>query len=304
MGVLVFVERSRVGGTHLDLLGTVLGGGGLCFVVYGFGHAVSAKWGDESTWGSLVLGGGLLGAFGAWQIRSRHPLLALRLLLSRTRGGSLVALFITSIGIFGITLFLAYYLEGTLGYSPLRTGVYFVPLVATIAISASVASARLLAMIGPRPLLPIGMLLGMLGIILFTRFTPQADYLGHVLPGLVVTGLGLGLIFASATASATAGISHRDAGAASALVNSTQQVGASVGVALLNTIAVSSSARYLLHVPLVATSPPEVIARATLHGYAVAFYRAAGFFGFRALSTLALLESGVPELDGDLVTQR
>ena len=304
VGVALFVNSGK--GEHrtrLDVLGTVLGSGGLFFVVYGLGHAVTSSWSDESTWGSLLIGGVLLAFFVGWQRRSAHPLLPLRLLLNRTRGGSLVALFITSIGIFGISLFLAYYLQGTLGYSPLRTGVAFLPLVGAIAFSASLASARLLAKVGPRPLVPVGMVLGMLGMILFTKLTVQADYLGNVLPGLIVTGLGLGLIFAPATASATASIARRDAGAASALVNTSQQIGGSVGTALLNTIAVSVTTRVLLE----RRAPPSVVAanvgnaQATLHGYAVAFWWAAGFFGFGAILTFALLESGVPELEGDVV---
>jgi len=302
VGVAFFVDSGK--GEHrtrLDVLGTVLGSGGLFFVVYGLGHAVTASWSDESTWGSLLIGGVLLAFFVGWQRRSAHPLLPLRLLLNRTRGGSLVALFITSIGIFGISLFLAYYLQGTLGYSPLRTGVAFLPLVGAIAFSASLASARLLAKVGPRPLVPVGMVLGMLGMILFTKLTVRADYLGNVLPGLIVTGLGLGLIFAPATASATASIARRDAGAASALVNTSQQIGGSVGTALLNTIAVTVTTRVLLEKVPVGVATKSWIAQATLHGYAVAFWWAAGFFGFGAILTFALLESGVPELEGDAV---
>src|SRR5487761_2458324 len=284
---------------RLDVLGTVVGSLGLFFVVYGFGHAVTASWADETTWGSLVLGGVLLGAFAVWQDRSRHPLVPPRLLVNRTRGGSLVALFITNFGVYGISLFLAYYLQNTLGCTPIKTGVYFLPLVLALALSASLASARLLDMVGPRPLVPEGMVLGMLGMILFTKLTPQADCLGHVLPGLVVTGLGLGLIFAPATASATAGIHRDEAGAASALVTTAQQVGGSVGVALLNTIAVRVTARFL-SAPH-GTHVWSVLTRGTLHGYAVAFWWAAGFFGVGAVLTFIHLESGVPEFEGGLV---
>ncbi len=283
------------------MLGTLLGSAGLFFVVYGFAHAVTTNWGNYVTWGSLLLGVGFLAAFVAWQRRSRFPLLPLRLLLNRARGGSLIALFLTSIGIFGISLFLAYYLQGTLGYSPLQTGVAFLPLVGAIALSAFVASARLLAVSGPRPLVPTGMLLSMMGMILFTRLTPGNDYFSNVLPGLVVTGLGLGLIFAPAVATATSGVRVGDAGAASALVNTTQQIGGSMGVALLNTIAVSVTARVTDH-----SYPPGaltnlVMVNATLHGYAVAFWWAAGFFGVGALLTLSLMPSGVPDVDTGLV---
>jgi EmrB/QacA subfamily drug resistance transporter len=303
VGVAFFVPGAKRERANLDVFGTLLGSAGLFFVVYGFAHAVNTGWGNYVTWGSLVIGVALLVAFVRWQQRSKNPLLPLRLLINRVRGGSLVALFLTSIGIFGISLFLAYYLQGTLGYSPLRTGVAFLPLVAAIALSAFIASARLLAVSGPRPLIPTGMLLSMMGMVLFTRLTPNADYFSNVLPGLVVTGLGLGLIFAPAIASATAGVRPSDVGAASALVNTTQQIGGSMGLALLNTIAVSVTARSN-RVPVAVSgrvTRDEQLHRAavlaTLHGYAVAFWWAAVFFGVGAILTFGLLESGVPDHD-------
>jgi EmrB/QacA subfamily drug resistance transporter len=310
VGVALFVAGTkREDEAHLDVIGTLLGSAGLFFVVYGFAHAVNTGWGNYVTWGSLVIGVVLLVAFVRWQQRSKNPLLPMRLLLNRFRGGSLVALFLTSIGIFGITLFLAYYLQGTLGYSPLRTGVAFLPLVAAIALSAFIASARLLAVSGPRPLVPTGMLLAMMGMVLFTRLTPNSDYFSNVLPGLVVTGLGLGLIFAPAIASATAGVRPSDVGAASALVNTTQQIGASMGVALLNTIAVTVTARANAAFFHVSTQDRKLglhdaAVKATLHGYAVAFVWAAVFFGVGAILTFGLLESGVPENDADLALER
>jgi hypothetical protein len=141
------------------------------------------------------------------------------------------------------------------------------------------------------------MLLAGMGMVLFTRLTPYADYWGHVMPGLIVTGLGLGLIFAPAIASATAHVEPRDAGAASALVNTTQQIGGSLGTALLNTIAVAVTLRALHHAPPTSAAASTA---ATLHGYAVAFWWAAGTFGVGALLAFFMLESGVsadePEL--------
>jgi EmrB/QacA subfamily drug resistance transporter len=298
VGVVAFVAAGRTThATHLDLVGTALGSAGLLLVVYGFAHAVTASWGAPATWGSLVAGTLAVSGFAAWQQRARFPLLPLRLILNRARAGSLTALFITSLGLFGVSLFLAYYLQSTLGYSPLRTGVALLPLVVAIGVSAGVASARLLATVGPRPLVPAGMVLAMLGMILFTRLTVQANYLGNVLAGLVVTGLGLGLIVAPATASATAGVARADAGAASALVNAVQQIGGSLGVALLNTIAVSVSAHSLSHArSAVSRSVASLVtARATLHGDAVAFWWAAGFFAAGTLVSAGLLPSGVPD---------
>ena len=300
IGVLLFVEGGRAEGTiHLDLVGSVLGSAGLFALVFGLGRAVSTGWGNFDTWFSLTVGGVLVVLFVMWQNRTKFPLLPLRIVTNRTRGGSLIALFITTIGIFGISLFLAFYLQTTLGYSPMKTGILFLPLVGALGVSASLASARLLALVGPRPLVPVGMLLGMMGMILFSKLPVNADYLGHVLPGLVLTGLGLGLIFAPSTASATAGIEPRDAGAASAMVNTAQQMGSSLGTAMLNTIAVITTRRAgCVKVPGSLTCSS---AAATIHGYAVAFWWAAGFFGVGAVVTFFMLESGVPEFEGDLV---
>jgi hypothetical protein len=143
------------------------------------------------------------------------------------------------------------------------------------------------------------MLLGMMGMILFTKLPANSDYFGHVLPGLVVTGLGLGLIFAPSTASATAGIEPRDAGAASAMVNTAQQIGGSMGTALLNTIAVITARRMACGAN--GTLNCHITTPATIHGYSVAFWWAAAFFGVGAVVTFFMLESGVPELEGDLL---
>ena len=300
VGVALFVHEGRsTEHTHLDVVGTVLGSAGLFFVVYGLSHAVTTSWTDALTWGSLVTGVALLVAFTRWQQRTANPLLPMRLLVNRTRGGSLVALFITNFGLFGISLFLVYYLQEALGYSPLRTGVDFLPMVIALAFSAFIASARLLARVGPRPLVPTGMLLSMMGVVLFTRLTPTANYLGSVLPGLVLTGLGLGLIVAPAVASATAGVRSADAGAASALVNTTSQIGGSVGAALLNTIAVSATSRYLVALPAPVTTGQVTVG--ALHGYAVAFWWVAAIFGVGSVLSFGLLESGVPDLDGEPV---
>ncbi|MDE3107679.1 MAG: MFS transporter [Acidobacteriota bacterium] len=292
VGVVLFVEGGKSAHhSRLDVLGTLLASGGLFFVVYGLGHAVTSSWGDLATWGSLVVGAALLYAFYRWQRRATHALLPLRLFSSRTRSGSLLAIFFTSVGLFGVSLFLAYYLQTTLGYSPLRTGVAFLPLVLAISISAALASARLLAKTGPRPLVPTGMVLATMAMVLFTRLAPHSNYFGTVLPALVVLGLGLGLIFAPTFASATAGVVTSDAGAASALVNTTQQIGGSIGIALLNTIAVQVTNRAL------ARSHPatNLVTRATLHGYAVAFWWAAGLFAVGAVITLVTLDSGVAD---------
>jgi EmrB/QacA subfamily drug resistance transporter len=289
IGVAIFVQGGRSEHkTRLDVPGTMLGSAGLFLIVYGFSHAWMSSWTNVLTWGSIVLGVGVLALFVWSQYRSDHPLLPLRIVQNRTRGGSLIALLLTTMGIYAVFLLLAYYLQETLGFSPLRTGFAFMPLVLAITLSAGFASARLLARTGPRPLVPTGMALATMGMVLFTRVTTYSDYWGHVLPGLVVTGLGLGLIFAPAVASATSGVRAPDAGAASAIVNTSQQIGGSIGTALLNTIAVTVTMRAL------AGSKPTslTVAIATVHGYSVAFWWAAGFFGLGAIVSFFMLESG------------
>ncbi len=298
VGVAVFVPGGRGDDrARLDVPGTLLASAGLFAVVFGFSQAWMSNWGDPRTWGSILAGGVILALFVRSQGRSAHPLLPLRIVRDRTRGGSLIALLLTSVSLYAIFLLLAYYLEETLGFSPLRTGVAFMPLVVAISLSGAFASGRLLARTGPRPLIPTGMALATMGMILFTRVTLSSDYWGHVLPGLVVTGLGLGLIFAPAIASATSGVSPQDAGAASATVNTSQQIGGSIGTALINTIAVTVATR-AMH----ATSPgshgapsDRALAAATVHGYSVAFWWAATFFALGTVVTLAMLESGATE---------
>jgi len=273
-------------GRGFDPLGVLLSSGALFGVVFGFANAVNSGWSDRATWVSLVVGSLLVLAFLRWQMRAQNPVLPLWLLTGRNRVGSLVALFVTAIGMFALSLFLAYYLENVIHESPVATGLMFLPLIAALITSTSLASARLLDTVGPRPLVPVGMLLAMMGMILFTRLDPSQGYWGNVLPGLVLTGLGLGLIIAPAAATATAAAQGPDAGPAAAVVSTTQQVGGSIGTALLNTIAVSVNRRYVNFHP---TAPAVV---GTLHGYAVAFWWAAGFFALGALVTFVLLETG------------
>ncbi len=292
IGTVAFVPS---GNEHhdlkLDVVGTIIGSAGLFFLVYGLSHAESTSWTSSATWMSIMAGVILLGAFIRTQQSVATPLLPLGILLNRTRAGSHIALFVTSIGLFGVSLFLAYYLENIVHYTPLQTGLAFMPLVVAMGVSASVASARLLALVGPRPLIPTGLVLSAMGLVLFTRLPLQPNYSGHVLPGLLVLGLGIGLIFAPAVASATWGVRKSEAGAASAIVNATQNIGGSVGTALLNSLAVAVTAGVLqsIHNP-----NPRQVGLATLQGYSRAFWVAAGLFFVGAVVTFLMLDSGVP----------
>ncbi|MHB2027341.1 MAG: MFS transporter [Acidimicrobiales bacterium] len=294
VGVIIFVKDApSERHSRLDVVGTVLATGGLLFVFFGLSHALSSSWSNDVTWISLVLGVVALGLFVRLE-RGASSLVPRRIVANRTRVGSFLALFVTSVGTSAVVLFLAYYLENTTGYSSLRVGVAFLPLVGALALSSLVTSARLLALTGPRPLIPTGMLLAAMGMVLFTRLTLYSNYWGAVLPGLIVTGLGLGLIFAPAFASATAGVERRDAGAVSAIATTSTQIGASLGVALLNTIALAVVGRELGNVAH-ATLLREYLA--SLHGYSVAFWWTGALFGVSAVVTLFVLESGPPSVE-------
>jgi MFS family permease len=269
----------------MDWPGAVLACAGLFLIVFGFSHAETAGWTAPLTLGSLILGGVLLTAFVVAEQRSSHPLLPLRVILDRTRGGSYVAVGITGIALFGIFLFLTFYMQQVKGYSPLTTGLLFLPLVGGILVASTLYSA--LPQVGPRPLVTAGMLLGAGGTAYLAQLTVTSSYLGVVLPALIIMGLGFGLIFASGVNSATAGVPREDSGVASALVNTMQQVGGSIGISVLSTIAASATTSYLIghH------AGPQAPAAAATHGYTLAFAISAALLGLGAILAILMLPS-------------
>jgi hypothetical protein len=260
---------------------------GLFCIVFGFSHAESAGWTALLTLGSLGLGVVLLAAFGFAEQRVSHPLLPLRVILDRTRGGAYVAVGVAGIAIFSVFLFLTYYLQQVKGYSPVTTGLAFLPLFGCILVSSNTSSIVTLPRFGPRVLITIGMVLGGGAMIYLTQLTPTSSYAGGVLPSLLVMGLGFGMIIAPAINTATAGVSREDSGVASALVNTMQQVGGSIGTSALSTIALTATASYLVahHTGRLAA------ATAATHGYTVAFAVSAGLFGLGVVLAIVLLPS-------------
>jgi EmrB/QacA subfamily drug resistance transporter len=287
-GALAYIRSSRpVTPPRMDWPGAVLACTGLFLIVFGFSHAETAGWIATLTLGSLVLGAVLLTAFVVAEQRSSHPLLPLRVILDRTRGGSYVAVGITGISLFGIFLFLTFYMQQVKGYSPLTTGLLFLPLVAGILVASTLYSALPPSRVGPRPLITAGMLLGAGGTAYLAQLTVTSSYLGGVLPALLIMGLGFGLIFASAVNSATAGVPPQDSGVASALVNTMQQVGGSVGISVLSTITASATASYLI----AHHTGPQAPAIAATHGYTLAFTISAALLGLGAILAILMLPS-------------
>jgi hypothetical protein len=180
---------------------------------------------------------------------------------------------------FAVFLFLTYYLQQTKGFSPIQTGLAFLPMPAAIVVTATSVNIKFLARVGPKPLLMLGTSLGALALMWFAQITPTSSYAGHILPGLLVLGVGMGNIFAPAIASATYGVDPGDTGVASAMVNTMQQVGGSIGTALLSSIFASAVTRYAVgHQPA-----PQLQQEALVHGYTTAFWVAAGVFAFGTL---------------------
>ena len=289
VGAVVFVDTAERTGPRpkLDLPGTVLVSGALFGLVYGFSNAENHGWGAPLTWGMLVAAVVLLAGFIGWQRRATHPLLPLAIVLDRNRGAAYSSVLIAAVGMFGIFLFVTYYLQTSLHYSPIKTGLAFLPMIAMLVTAAQLSTNIFLPRFGPKVMVPIGMSIGVLGMLYLTRLDLQSTYAANVLPPLMILGLAMGTIMPAAMQTATLGVDRQFAGVASALVNTSQQVGGSIGTALLNTLAATAAANYLAdHVPPSAT----VAAEAAVHSYSVAYRWDAGIFAFGAVLAALLFK--------------
>jgi EmrB/QacA subfamily drug resistance transporter len=298
-GAAVLLQRHgrETGPVHLDMIGVVTGSAAMFCLVYGFANASTHNWHTPSTWGFLAAGVVLLVAFAVWQARAPHPLLPPRVLLDRNRGGAYLTIFVVGAAMFGLFLFLTFYLQTTLGYSPVVTGFAFAPAVAMLMLFAQISNIVLLPRIGPKPLIGFGLLIAAAGMAWLTRIGVHSSYVSAVLGPLLVFGAGLGLSIAPAFNTGTFGVRPADAGVASATLNVGQQLGGSIGTALLNTIATSAAATFVAgHLtPATAASPraqAAIRASAAVHGYTTAFWWTAGIFAGGALVCGTILRRG------------
>jgi EmrB/QacA subfamily drug resistance transporter len=294
IGTLFWLSNDE-GADHdpLDLPGLFLVASGLFSLVFGFSHAETTAWRNPFTIGFLVAGVVLLVVFAYVETRAKYPLLPPRVVLNRTRGGSALMMVIASVGIFGVFLFLTYYLQGTLGFSPVKSGVAFLPMVAALAGMAQVSNRTLLPRFGPKPIVPIGMLLCAAALFGFHGVGLHSSYVSHVLPYLVVLGIGFGLSVAPAFSTGTFGLAPRDAGVGSATLNTAQQVGGSIGTSLLNTVAAGAATSFLVGRALT----PANFQAALLHSYTTAFlWSALIFVGGAVVAGLVLQRGGLTEL--------
>ncbi|MGH9172118.1 MAG: MFS transporter [Acidimicrobiales bacterium] len=274
-------SRAEVRGGY-DAIGAFAVTGGLLALVYGFTRAQSDGWGAPVTLSLLAAALVLLVSFVVREMRTSSPLLPMRVLVDRNRGGSFLASLLVGIALFGTFLFLTYYMQGTLGYSALKTGFAFLPFSAGIILGAGLAS-QLLPRLGARAIMVTGLVLGCAGLVWFTQIGVDTSYLAHVLPAEIIVSLGMGLSFVPLSSTALIGVGDHDAGVASAMVNATQQVGGSLGMALLNTVAASATASFLV------AHAGGSIPRALVHGYTTAFGVSAALLGLAAVTSLFLL---------------
>jgi EmrB/QacA subfamily drug resistance transporter len=299
-GALVLLRRQAAAPRQrLDLPGLAAEVAGMFCVVYGFSNAASYGWHSPATWAFLVAGVVALAVFGYIETRARQPLLPLRIVLDRNRAAAYLSILVTGAGMFGIFLFLTYYLQETLGYSPVTTGVAFLPLVGAIIVCANLANIVLLPRIGPRLLVAPGMLAAAAGLAWLTRIGPHSSYAADVLPPLLLAAIGLGFVMSPSMNMGTSGVVPSDAGVASAVVNTGQQVGGSIGTSLLNTVAASAAASYLtshLSPRLMAGGrpAPALVELAQVHSYTTAFWWAAGMFAAGSVVAALLFRGGAP----------
>jgi EmrB/QacA subfamily drug resistance transporter len=287
MAATRLVRESRATGqTRYDLPGVVAATAGLVSLVYGFTEATVDGWSAPTTLAFLATALALLAAFVVIELRSTHPLLPMRVVLDRNRGGSFLASFLAGTAMLGMFLFLTYYFQNTLGYSALASGFAFLPFSIGVVAGASIAS-RVLPRLGPRSMMAGGLLLAAIGCAWFTQVGVATGFALHVLPGEVVMSLGMGLAFVSMSSTALYGVDSHDAGVASAAFNMSQQVGSSLGTALLNTIFATAVAGYLaVH----GTGAPSV-AKAQVHGYTVGFWVSTAILAGAALAALLLVKA-------------
>ncbi len=293
-GALLLTGQSSRVKLRLDVPGALLVSSGVFCLVYGLSNAATHGWSAPSTYGFLAIAVVLLVAFALWQGRAAHPLLPPRVVLDRNRGGAYLSMLIGTAGLFGIFLFLTYYLQQTLGYSPLVTGFAFLPMSVGLIVMANLATIVLMPRFGPKPLVALGMLSAAGGSAWLAQLGSHTGYTTGVLGPLILAGIGLGLVIAPAINTGTFGVAPQDSGVAAATVTVGQMLGGSVGTSLLNTIFASAVASYITaHLAAARIIGRQVLTGLALaHGYDTAFWWTAGIFAGGAVIAGALLRPG------------
>jgi EmrB/QacA subfamily drug resistance transporter len=282
LAVPIVKESKAEGNTRYDIPGTLMSSIGLGALVFGFTEAAKSGWSSTAALASFGIAAVLLVGFVVLESRIANPLLPLRVVWHRNRGGSFLTSIILGAGMFGMFLFMTYYFQLTLHYTPLRSGVAYLPFSGALIVTAGVASA-VLPRVGPRAVMTLGGLLATGGMVWLTQLKIDSSYPGMILPALVMLAVGMGCVFVPLGNTSLTGVANHDAGVASAMVNTTQQIGGSLGVALLNTVFTTSVASYIT------AHGPAQAALAAVHGYNVAFTYSAVLLGVATLVIFTLI---------------
>jgi EmrB/QacA subfamily drug resistance transporter len=299
LGAIPLIPESRAeGDTRYDVPGAVLVTAGLALLVYGFAKAVDDGWGSGTTIGLLVGGGVLLVAFVVVQANTRRPLLPLRVALDRNRGGAYLASLLIFLAMMGMFFFLTYYMQGVRGYSALKTGFAILPLTLVVIVGSGIVTG-LMRVVPPRIIISASFLICAAAVVWFSRIGLHSSYPGQLLGPEIVVGLGMAGVLVPVTNLALLGVGGHDSGVASGLVSAAQQVGGSIGTALLNTVAATTTTHYLTrHHASSAALRQEIMAKGAVHGYSVGFLVAAGVFAVGAVTSLLLINADSGETAG------
>lgn len=306
------LSESEPGHGALDIPGAVTSVAGLSALVYGLTHAAQTEWSDSVTIGSLVAGAVLLVAFVLIERRTAHPLLPMRIPANRTRGISYFVMLLVGAAMFGMFFYLGIYIQNTLGYSSIKAGLAFLPFSFALVAAAQVASS-LMTKVDPRWTSGVGAVLASAGMWRFTSLDASSSYAGDLLPWMVMIAFGMGLIFVPLTLTAVHGVEHEDSSVASAVLNTTQQVGGTIGLAAFTTVFVSTMNDRIAELTAGAPVPPAghvptpeelaaqqaVLADAWTEGASSAYLVAAVMMAIAAVVTFAFLTIRHQELAHD-----
>jgi EmrB/QacA subfamily drug resistance transporter len=291
-----YVRESKAEGLmrHFDSLGAVTVTASLMLLVYGLTQANRVGWGSAQTIGVFIGSAVLMALFLANETRSRSPLVPLGIFRRRTLTGANVVGFGLGTMIFGMFFLLSLYMQQVLGYSPLKTGVGYLAVALTVVVAAAISQA-FVTRLGVKPVLVTGMLLIGVGLVFFTQVSAGGSYLGDLLPGFLLIGVGMGFSFVPISIAALAGVEGPEAGLASGLINTSQQIGGALGLALLTTVATTHTSSALAH----GTAQPQALT----DGFSLGFWVAAGFALVSLVTTLvALRQDDLPAVGAEPAT--
>jgi EmrB/QacA subfamily drug resistance transporter len=287
-------SRAELDHRHFDLPGAASITAGLMLLVYAMTRATQHGWGTTETIGLLASSAALIAAFVAIELRSKAPLLPMRIFRLRTLSGANVAGLLLGGAVFSQFFLLTLYMQQVLHYSALKTGVAYVALTLAI-ITFSTVSQALALRVGIRRVLPVGMLMAAAGLVLYARLPVHGHYFWDLFPAFLLSGVGMALAFVPMTIGALTGVRQSDAGIASGLINTSQQIGGAIGVAAATTIATTVTGHYV-HAHAGATA---LSGAALTHGFEIAFYALAAVAAIAAIMAAILIESrpAVPEVE-------